>query len=88
MRTVLDALVPALQSGRELLASQGEGPDAVSSVLRAMATGATHGAQSTQGMAAQAGRASYVPANQVQSVPDPGAMAVAIVLGAVAATLL
>jgi hypothetical protein len=35
-------------------------------------------------MAARAGRASYVPAAALGDAPDPGAMAVALWLGAVA----
>ena len=87
MRTVLDALVPAVQSGQALLASEDDGSTAASAVLQAMAAGATRGAQSTRQMAAKAGRASYVPASQLQDVPDPGAMAVAVALGAAAAAL-
>ena len=47
--------------------------------------GATSGADATRTMAAVAGRGAYVPDEQVQGTPDPGAMAVAFVLQAVAA---
>ena len=40
--------------------------------------------KATKTMTAMAGRASYVPDSQVQGTPDPGAMFVAFVLGAVA----
>ena len=76
MRTLLDALDPAcaaLESG-----SGGEAP------LRAMAAAALAGAEATQAMSAIAGRSSYVRAEEVQRVPDPGAMAIAIALGGAA----
>ena len=46
--------------------------------LRAAAAAAEEGAESTKGMAAAAGRSSYVPAEALRDVPDPGARAVAI----------
>ena len=53
-------------------------------VVGAMAAAAVEGAEATRTMSAVAGRASYVPDSQVQGTPDPGAMAVALVLQAVA----
>ena len=53
-------------------------------VVGAMAAAAMEGAEATRTMSAVAGRASYVPDSQVQGTPDPGAMAVALVLQAVA----
>ena len=45
---------------------------------------AMEGAQTTMEMGASAGRASYVRAELVSTVPDPGAMAVAMALAAAA----
>lgn len=45
---------------------------------------ADEGAQSTKGMAASAGRSSYVPAQVLKMVPDPGALGVAYVFRAIA----
>jgi dihydroxyacetone kinase len=79
MCTLLDALIPALGAGVALGVGGG-----VEAVLTAMASGAAAGAEATKTMTAMAGRASYVPVSQVQGTPDPGAMFVAFVLGAVA----
>ncbi|RID63403.1 hypothetical protein BRARA_E02414 [Brassica rapa] len=72
-RTMLDALIPASQVLEEKL-SAGEDP------IRAFilsAEAATKGAESTIQMQAQAGRSSYVSAEMLATVPDPGAMAAA-----------
>ena len=51
-----------------------------------MAEAALAGAEATKEMGASAGRASYVRAELVRTVPDPGAMALAMALqGAVKA---
>ncbi|EOA30179.1 hypothetical protein CARUB_v10013295mg [Capsella rubella] len=72
-RTMLDALIPASQVLEEKL-SAGEDPIAAF-ILSAEA--ATAGAESTIQMQAQAGRSSYVSAEILATVPDPGAMAAA-----------
>lgn len=54
---------------------------------RKAAAAAEAGAQATQSMRASAGRSSYVPHEVLASVPDPGARAVAIWVGAVAHAL-
>ncbi len=72
-RTMLDALVPAIAA----LESGG---------LEAAARAAREGAARTATMAkAGAGRSSYVREEALRGVPDPGAVAVAAVLGAIAA---
>lgn len=53
----------------------------------AAAAAATAGAEATKNMAAAAGRSSYVPAERLAGHMDPGARAVALWLGAVAAAL-
>jgi dihydroxyacetone kinase len=73
MRTLLDALVP-------LAAALSDGK----SLGDTIAAGVS-GAKSTQGMDAQAGRANYV--SRASQVPDPGAMAVAVVLEAIYSVL-
>lgn len=62
----------------------GEGAVAVAAKA---AEAAAAGAESTKGMKASAGRASYVPAEVMASVPDPGATAVTVWLQAVARAL-
>lgn len=85
MRTMLDSLAPAVLSGAEVVAMAQD--SCAVSVIQAMATGAMTGAKDTCSMAAVAGRAAYVPDKQVQGTPDPGAMAIAIALNAVAKAL-
>lgn len=71
-RTMIDALAPAI-------AALGTGG------LAAAAAAAKRGAEATAAMAkAGAGRASYVNAQNLTGVPDPGAAAVAIALAAAA----
>jgi dihydroxyacetone kinase len=81
MRTMLDAMLPAYRAGIATDAAD------ASTALAAMAEAAMTGADATRTMAAVAGRAAYVPDQQVQGTPDPGAMAVAFVLQAVAAAV-
>jgi dihydroxyacetone kinase len=75
MRTLLDALIPALAA----VPGAGAGLGAVE-VAALMAGGAAAGAEETRTMLAVAGRAAYVPAAQAAGVADPGARAVAIAL--------
>ena len=73
-RTMLDALVPAIAAWRD-------------GGVAAAARAARAGAEKTATMAkANAGRSSYVRAEALAGVPDPGAVAVAVVLEALAAT--
>lgn len=72
-RTLLDALIPAATCLEEKLKS---GEDAVKAFLAA-SDAACAGAESTKSMQAQAGRSSYVQADILMNVPDPGAMAAA-----------
>jgi len=78
-RTMLDALIPAAEAMRA--ASGGS----MLAMLQAGAAAAASGAEATKAMHASAGRASYVPFEKMKDVPDPGAMAVAIWLGAAVA---
>eukprot|EP00670_Eutreptiella_braarudii_P012644 CAMPEP_0174323884 /NCGR_PEP_ID=MMETSP0810-20121108/12115_1 /TAXON_ID=73025 ORGANISM="Eutreptiella gymnastica-like, Strain CCMP1594" /NCGR_SAMPLE_ID=MMETSP0810 /ASSEMBLY_ACC=CAM_ASM_000659 /LENGTH=586 /DNA_ID=CAMNT_0015436481 /DNA_START=28 /DNA_END=1788 /DNA_ORIENTATION=+ len=73
MRTMLDALVPALEAAR----AQAEAGASGTEVLNQAAGAALKGAEATQGMEAMAGRASYVRKEQMAKAPDPGAMAIA-----------
>ncbi|KAG2427354.1 hypothetical protein HXX76_012548 [Chlamydomonas incerta] len=82
-RTMLDALLPARDAALAA-AERGEGGAAAA---EAAAAAAEAGAESTRGMAAAAGRASYVPAEVLATVPDPGAVAAARWLRAVATAL-
>ncbi|KAL7152723.1 hypothetical protein ABFS83_04G117300 [Erythranthe nasuta] len=72
-RTLLDALIPAFSVLKEKLAA---GEDSVEAFVLS-AEAAVAGAESTKNMQAQAGRSSYVSAEILASVPDPGAMAAA-----------
>ncbi|KAJ0264328.1 hypothetical protein HA466_0027000 [Hirschfeldia incana] len=72
-RTMLDALIPASQVLEEKLSA---GVDPISAFILS-AEAATKGAESTIQMQAQAGRSSYVSAEMLATVPDPGAMAAA-----------
>lgn len=74
-RTMLDALLPALA---ELAAGSGTAVAAAT---------AAEGAAATAAMAqASAGRSAYVPSSHLLGITDPGAEAVAVVFGAVAAS--
>ncbi|CAN6801559.1 hypothetical protein YC2023_098251 [Brassica napus] len=72
-RTMLDALIPASRVLEEKLSI---GEDPVSAFVLS-GEAATAGAESTIQMQAQAGRSSYVSAQILASIPDPGAMAAA-----------
>lgn len=72
-RTMIDALDPALKA-----LAEGD--------LTAAAIAAAAGAEATRTMGrARAGRAAYVAARELEGSPDPGAVAVARVFGALAA---
>ena len=73
---------------REIDAFDATGAIDASVALAAMAEAAMTGAEATATMAAVAGRAAYVPDEQVQGTPDPGAMAVAFALRAAATATL
>jgi triose/dihydroxyacetone kinase / FAD-AMP lyase (cyclizing) len=71
-RTMIDALAPAM-------------PALGGGDLRAAAAAAAEGAKATAAMAkARAGRSTYVNAQNLTGVPDPGATALALILAAVA----
>lgn len=73
--TMVDALVPACDSLDAAVAA--DASLSAAAALAAAAGGARTGADSTSGMAAAAGRASYVEAERVKDVVDAGAEAVA-----------
>jgi dihydroxyacetone kinase len=75
-RTMLDALIPASQVKQNDL-------------LQGMAQAARHGADSTATMGtASAGRSNYLSEESLQGTPDPGAIAMALVLESIAASAL
>ena len=75
-RTMMDALVPAAQAS----------PDDSAAWLQVAAQAARSGANTTAAMdTALAGRSNYLSQESLQGTPDPGAVAVAIVLEACAA---
>ncbi|MGO9082060.1 MAG: dihydroxyacetone kinase subunit DhaL [Streptosporangiaceae bacterium] len=78
-KTLLDALVPAVDTIEEQLAA-GEGPAAV---LRAAAVTARERAEATRAMQAMRGRASYTGERSIGTL-DAGAVAVAVMFEALA----
>lgn len=73
-RTMLDALVPAINALEE---AEGD--------LRRAAVAARDGAQRTASMTrARAGRSSYVREDVLREIPDPGAVAIAVIFEALA----
>lgn len=81
-RTMVDALVPAVEAMEAALVG-GEG-GGVEAVLRAGAEAAREGANRTRDLAGRRGRASYVSDRAALKSPDPGAVAVAVWLAALA----
>lgn len=81
-RTMLDALLPAARALTEA-AAKGAG---AAEAARAAALAAAAGADATKGMAATAGRASYTRGTALSDA-DPGAVAVATWLDAVATAI-
>jgi dihydroxyacetone kinase len=81
-RTMLDALIPALEAAR-LKVAEGRSSSGVEALALA-AKAAKEGAEATRSMAAGAGRSSYVPEHVLASVADPGATATATWIAAVA----
>jgi dihydroxyacetone kinase len=82
-RTLLDALIPASTALKERLAAQEDPGRAFIFAAKA----AVAGAEATKSMPALAGRSSYVPAQVLATVPDPGAMAAAAWLMAAATAI-
>mmetsp|Transcript_21554 Transcript_21554/g.30882 ORF Transcript_21554/g.30882 Transcript_21554/m.30882 type:complete len:514 (+) Transcript_21554:235-1776(+) len=74
MRTMLDALVPAVAV---LVAGPARDDESVQELLLRAAQAAASGRDLTAHMGSLAGRANYVAAERMQGVPDPGAAAVA-----------
>uniref|UniRef100_A0AAY3ZW05 Triokinase/FMN cyclase n=1 Tax=Denticeps clupeoides TaxID=299321 RepID=A0AAY3ZW05_9TELE len=79
----LDALCPAVEELQNLLSSS---PSGAMDVLQAAVKRAELGAESTRYLTAKAGRASYVGTDH-QTLPDPGAVAIAVILKVVCETL-
>lgn len=75
MRTMLDALVPAVKA----LCSGGD--------AAAAAEEAKQGAESTKNMGGLAGRSNYIKSQDMAGVPDPGALAVSMAFAAAAEIL-
>ena len=81
-RTMVDALGPAAQALTAAVAAGAAAPDAA----RACAAAAHAGAEATAGMLPRLGRSSYL-GDRALGVPDGGAVAVGIWLGAVCGTV-
>ncbi|HEY5488765.1 MAG TPA: dihydroxyacetone kinase subunit L, partial [Candidatus Limnocylindrales bacterium] len=80
-KTVIDALHPAVES---LRAADADGLDPRAAIARA-ADATRAGADATTDMVATVGRASRF-GERSRGAPDPGAMSLAVILGAIAAT--
>ena len=79
---MLDALVPAVDA---LCACYAQKSDASMADAAALASEkASEGAESTKAMQPAFGRSCYVPAEALKDVPDPGAVAVAAWIQAIA----
>lgn len=89
MRTMLDALIPAVESLEESLESSMDAgdDDLYKEVVGRASAAATQGAETTKSMEALAGRANYVNAEFMNGVPDPGAVAIAAAFEAAASVL-
>jgi len=81
-RTMLDALLPAARSASQALEAGRSALD----IARSAAVAAAVGAEATAAMAPRRGRSSYL-GDRVLGLPDPGAVAAAIWLEAVAEAL-
>lgn len=75
--TLIDALAPAAKAASKIAE---DSADSIDSVLAAVQEPAVKGAQSTRGMQAKKGRASYL-GESAADVPDPGAIAVTWLFG-------
>jgi dihydroxyacetone kinase len=73
MRTMLDALVPAVSAFESGLFDKASVADA----LLGAAAAAEEGAEATAVMLPRAGRSAYVPVSATAGIPDPGAVACA-----------
>jgi dihydroxyacetone kinase len=78
MRTMLDALVPAVAAFSAATAQRAT----AASVARAAAEAAQAGADATKTMGSLAGRSNYVNEGAMRGTPDPGAWAVAVAFAA------
>lgn len=76
-RTMLDALLPALESAETMKSAP------VGAVWKVVCDAAREGAELTKSLNALAGRSSYVPVEALKCAPDPGAMAVSFWLNAI-----
>ncbi|WP_306301787.1 DAK2 domain-containing protein [Asaia astilbis] len=74
-RTMLDALLPAIEALE------------AGSSLHEVAQASRAGADATRSMKARAGRASYIPDEQLKDIPDPGAEAIAVLFETLAKAL-
>ncbi|KAA0148509.1 hypothetical protein FNF31_07398 [Cafeteria roenbergensis] len=81
--TMVDALFPAAEALERVALAGGSAVEAA----RAAADAAAAGAEATQGKAAAAGRASYVGTAEAAAAADPGAVAAALWVHAVASVL-
>jgi len=70
-RTMVDALLPAVAAAKS------------GSSLADIVAAAKAGADATKEMKPLAGRSNYVPFEQLQGIPDPGAVAIGIILEAI-----
>lgn len=84
-KTMLDAIHPALQAMRNILAEQGD-TVSVLAFMQAAALAAQAGAEKTQTMQSQVGRASWQGERSTGKM-DPGARAIALMLASAVAYL-
>ena len=82
-RTMLDALVPALTMGSATFISKKSSVEIATEAAKA----AVNGAEDTKNMKANAGRSSYVNQDVLKETPDPGAIAAATWVQAIASVV-
>lgn len=84
-RTMLDALVPAAVEAATAIKCSDD--DSSNNLLKDMSDASKKGALSTAFMKeALAGRSNYLSEQQIVGTPDPGAMAIAVILEAIASS--
>uniref|UniRef100_A0A6B2L0R9 Dihydroxyacetone kinase n=1 Tax=Arcella intermedia TaxID=1963864 RepID=A0A6B2L0R9_9EUKA len=75
MRTLLDALIPALNVAQDLLKSG----KSLAETLPSASTAAEKGMEDTKNMTAKVGRSAYLPQQMLLTHPDPGSVVVYII---------
>jgi hypothetical protein len=85
MRTLLDALNPAIRSLKQYIEPLSSSTQlSFGEVLKKVAEASREGAMGTSLIASSAGRSNYISLDQMRGTPDPGAYAVSLVFQTIA----